>query len=365
VLGRYLNFIAAYIECKERRGIRRGTPVFFKAGIAQEGDVDMNRISPATAHDDILTVPFSFMGVPFSQDAGNSRAVVMGIPFDCGTHPTRIGARYGPNAIREQSGLVRPYQPPFADFNPLDELNVVDFGNVNVVPSVIDVSYERIELAISRVAGAGAIPATMGGDGAVTLPQLRALHKYHPDLALLHIDAHTDTYPGDGNALNDRYNTTTTFTRAAEEGLVDLQNSIHVGPRGTVGQQGVFEHTRDMGYQLIDSDELFKRGFADVLAEIHERLAGRPVYLCFDMDFFDASCAPGVCTPTWGGASAREGLALLRGLKGLNIVAVDIGTVSPPHDIGGMTAFLAGTVMINCLALICSANRGARPAVKA
>lgn len=302
---------------------------------------------------DLLTCPFTFMGVPFSKDASKSQAVIMGIPFDCGTHPTRIGARYGPHAIREQSGLVRPYQPPFADFNPLMRLNVVDCGNIDVTSSIIDEAHDRIERAVSTVVGAGAIPVTMGGDGAVTLPQLRALHQHYPDLVVLHIDAHTDTYPGDGNAIQDRYNTATTFTRAAEEKVVDTENSIHVGPRGTVMQPGVFEHTREHGYQLIDGDELFGRGLEDVLAQIHERLQGRPVYLCFDMDFFDPSCAPGVCTPTWGGASAREGLSLLRGLKGLNFVAFDINTVSPPHDVGGMTAFLAGTVMINCLTLAC------------
>lgn len=302
---------------------------------------------------DLLTCPFTFMGVPFSKDARASQAVVMGIPFDCGTHPTRIGARYGPNAIREQSSLVRPFQPPRSDFNPLQRLNVVDCGNVDVTSSIIDEAHDRIERAVSKVVGAGAIPVTMGGDGAVTLPQLRALHQHHPDLVVLHIDAHTDTYPGDGNGLHERYNTATTFTRAAEEKIVDTRNSVHVGPRGTVMQAGVFEHTRDHGYQLIDGDELFGRGLDNVLAQLHERLQGRPVYLCFDMDFFDPSCAPGVCTPTWGGASAREGLSLLQGLAGLNFVAFDVNTVSPPHDVGGMTAFLAGTVMIQCLTLAC------------
>lgn len=302
---------------------------------------------------ELLTCPFTFMGIPCSTELTASRAAVLGVPFDCGTHPTRIGARYGPNAIREQSGLVRPYQPPLADFNPLERLNAVDCGNVDVTPSIIDEALERIERAVDLVAGTGCVPVTMGGDGAVTLPQLRALHRHHPDLVVLHIDAHTDTYPGHGNALHDRYNTATTFTRAAEEGVVDTENSIHLGTRGTVTRPGVFEFTRGHGYELIDGNELYGRGFDDVLTHVHERLAGRPVYLCFDMDFFDPSCAPGVCTPTWGGATAREGLDLLQGLAGLNFVAFDVNTVSPPHDVGGMTSFLAGTVMIQCLALLC------------
>ncbi len=303
----------------------------------------------------LFDAPGTFMGVPFSRDPRGSKAAILGIPFDCGTHPTRIGARQGPAAIREQSGLVRPFQPPHADFNPLEALKLVDCGDVDVIPSMIEPSFERIEAAVARLAQTGVVPVTMGGDGSVTLPQLRALHRKYPDLVVLHIDAHTDTYPGDGNAVQDRYNTATTFTRAAEEGVVDAAGSIHVGPRGTVSLGGVFEHTRDQGYALIDGAELTRRGFDHVGAELRERFTGKPVYLCFDMDFFDPSCAPGVCTPTWGGATAREGLDFLRSLGGLDYVAFDVNTVSPPHDVGGMTAFLAGTVMIQCLALACQA----------
>ena len=313
----------------------------------------MRQDKEQAAGNGLLSCPFTFMGVPFSTDASQSRAAVLGIPFDCGTHPVRIGARYGPNAIREQSALVRPFQPPHADFNPLDQLQLVDCGNVDLTPSIVEESFERIERAVSGIVGAGAVPVTMGGDGAVTLPQLRALHSHYPDLVVLHIDAHTDTRPGDGNAPHKRYNTSTTFTRAAEEGIVDASNSLHVGPRGTLAEANVFEHTRAQGYELIAGHELYRRGFDEVLAYIHQRLDGRPVYLCFDMDFFDPSCAPGVCTPTWGGATAREGLTLLQGLAGLDFVAVDVNTVSPPHDVGGMTAFLAGTVMLECLILLC------------
>ncbi len=307
----------------------------------------------------LFSGPATFMGVPSVADPqdvrGRSRAAILGVPFDCGTHPMRIGARYGPAAIREQSALVRPYQPPHADFNPLNTLEVVDCGDVEVTPSVIEESFERIEQAVRRLGEADLIPVTMGGDGSVTLPQLRALNAKHPDLVVLHIDAHTDTYPGDGNALHHRYNTATTFTRAAEEGVVDAAGSVHVGPRGTISQPRVFEHTRDQGYELIDGGELYRRGLTEVQGYLGERFTGKPVYLCFDMDFFDPSCAPGVCTPTWGGATAREGLDFLQGLAGLDFVAFDVNTVSPPHDLGGMTAFLAGTVMIQCLALAAAA----------
>jgi len=297
-------------------------------------------------------IPMSYMGVPFSQDPTGSRAAILGIPFDCGTHPTRIGARQGPDAIRMQSSLVRPYHPPDFDFNPLELLNLVDCGNVACVAGEVETALRMIETAVSEICQTGAVPVTMGGDGLVSLPQLRALSKVHNDLVLVHIDAHTDTYPSSGNRTNDLYNTATTFTRAAEEQLIDTTRSFHIGARGTVTVPGVFDYTRKQGYQLIDGDTLNARGIADVLAELHDQIAGRPVYLCFDMDFFDPSCAPGVCTPTFGGASAREGLTLISGLRGLNIVAVDVNTVSPPHDVGGMTAFLAATVMLYGLALV-------------
>ncbi len=297
--------------------------------------------------------PSSFMGIPFSRDLTNSRVAIIGVPFDYGTHPVRIGSRLGPAAIREQSALVRRYEPPHDDYDPIARLGLIDCGDAAVTPGAIIESHERIEAAIFHIVSAGAIPIALGGDGAISLPHMRALHRGHPGLALLHIDAHTDAYPSHSAGERDRYNTATTFTRAAEESLLDLSCSYHVGPRGPVFTDGVFEHTRQKGYRLIPGEDLFARGFQDVLGELHERLAGRPVFLCFDMDFFDPSCAPGVCTPTWGGASAREGLALLKGLAGLRFVGFEVNTVSPPHDVGGMTAFLAATVVHQFLLLAC------------
>ena len=165
------------------------------------------------------------------------------------------------------------------------------------------------------------------------LPLLLATSKFHPKLAVLHLDAHTDTYAGDGNREYMRFNVATTFTRAAEEGVIDAEAYIHVGARGSVADRTVFEHTRSKGYTLIDEDEMFKDGFAVTAAILKDHLGDRSIYVCFDMDFFDPSCAPGVCTLTWEGASAREGLGFLRSLAGLNIVGGDINTVSPPHDL--------------------------------
>jgi agmatinase len=280
--------------------------------------------------DELLhTKPITFMSAPYSHDLSGAKAAVLGVPFDCGIHPFRIGSRQGPTAIRGQSNLVRRYNPELADFDPVERLGLVDRGDVRLTPSRITDAFARIETAAKRIHDAGVVPVTMGGDGSVSLPLLRAAASRYPGTVAVHLDAHTDSY---GYDPNDKY---------------------HIGIRGTTYVQGAFEKTRSLGYNIITLRELFARGFADVLAELHERLKSRPVYLCFDMDVFDPSCAPGVATPSWGGLSAREGIEFLRGLSGLDIIAVDVNTVSPPHDVRNMTAFLAAQVIYETLVLLC------------
>jgi guanidinobutyrase len=304
---------------------------------------------------DPYVTPGTFMGVPSGGDLRNARAAILGVPFDCGFHPTRVGARLGPQAVREASVHVRPYEPPHFDFNPLTELGVVDCGDVRLTSSRVEEAYENIEEAVWRIADREVIPVTIGGDGGVTLPQLRALHRKYPDLAVLHLDAHTDTYPDNGVH---RFTNATTFTRAAEEGVVDVKHSIHIGARGPVSVKNLFEFTRAFGYELIPDMEMRALGLPQVMERARERLGNRPVYLCFDMDFFDPSVAPGVATPTWGGINAQDAYAILERIQGLNLVGIDVNCVSPPHDPTGMTSFLAGLVMLKCLQAVCvSSNK--------
>ena len=303
--------------------------------------------------DDALhTGPVTFMGAPYSLDLAGAKAAVLGIPFDCGIHQFRVGSREGPRSIREQSMLVRPFNSELADFNPLTRLGLVDRGNVELTPSRMVDAFERIEAACKLIHDSGAIPVTMGGDGSVSLPQLRAAGRRYPGLVALHIDAHTDSY---GYVEPDKYNAATQFTHAAEEQLLLASRSYHVGVRGTTYTPGAYTFTRSLGYNIITMRELFQRGFDDVIAELGAALAGRPVYLCFDMDVFDPSCAPGVCSPTWGGFTAREGIDFLRAIAALklDIVAVDVNTVSPAHDVNGMAAFLAAHVMYEGLVMLC------------
>jgi len=294
----------------------------------------------------------TFMDVPRGPDMTGAKAAIIGLPFDCGTHPQRIGSRLGPAAIREQSRLIRPHDLN-SGLDPLAVLGVVDMGDAPVRPGEIEPSFAAIERAIGEIAAAGIVPVSLGGDGAIALPEMRALQRVHRDLVTVHVDAHTDAYPIPG------YNTATAFARAVEEGLVEARGSFQLGMRGSVMVPGVLAHAAALGYNIVTMDALLERGIGEAFADLHRTIGDRPVYLSYDMDFFDPSVAPGVCTPSWGGASAREGLKVLEACGGLNLVGVNINTVSPPHDVGGMSALLAATVALGSLNLIARNHQAA------
>ena len=179
--------------------------------------------------DPLFHAPETFMGVPAGLPGPGCQAAVLGVPFDCGTHPFHIGARQGPTEVRRQSRLIRRYHPMLADLDVLTLMGVVDCGNVVLTPGRIEDALPRIEAAAGRVLEAGAVPVGIGGDGSVSLPLMRAAARRHPGLVALHIDSHTDAYP---YTPEDRFNASTQFTLAAEEGLVDASRSWHVGVRG-------------------------------------------------------------------------------------------------------------------------------------
>lgn len=292
--------------------------------------------------------PLTFLGLPYTHDFAGRRGVLFGLPFDCGIDPTRLGSRLGPNAVRQASTLTATLMN---DASPLllADGAFVDGGNVRMRLGDIHASFDNIQQATAAVLAAGAIPITVGGDGAVSLPQMRAVAATHGPVAALHFDAHTDAWPLAGN---NHFDNTNQFTHAVNEGLVDVPNTIHVGTRGPVNAIRAVDYARSLGYEVIPFEQLRQWGEARLLSHLHDRLGGRKVYLCFDMDFFDPSVAPGVATPTPGGAMPDLGIALLRGLAGLHIVAIDINTTSPLHDPSGATAILAASVLAECMALI-------------
>jgi agmatinase len=293
--------------------------------------------------------PDTFMNLPPGPPGPGCRAAIIGVPFDCGTHPFRVGARQGPAGVRQQSGLVRRYHPSLADVDVLALLNAVDCGDVVLTPGRIEDAMPRIEAAATSILDAGAVPVGIGGDGSVSLPLMRAAGRRHPGLVALHIDSHTDAYE---YTAEQRYTAATQFTHAAEEHAIDAASSWHVGVRGFTYAQGVLPRAQMLGYRVISAEDLLRRGFAQAMAEFRDSAAGRAVYLCWDMDVFDPAVAPGVCTPTWGGLSAREGIELIRTLAGLNIVAMDFNTVSPPQDVNGMAAHLCAHMMMEGMLLL-------------
>lgn len=297
----------------------------------------------------------SFAGLPRTAP-GNVGAAILGLPFDTGTNAFRIGCRQGPDHIRSSFLPDRRYLF-HSDRDFLAMLNAVDLGNLALTPSRVEDAFERIEHAASVIYESGTVPVTLGGDGSVTLPQLRAAHAKFGTLAVIHCDAHTDTsdVPGAG-----RYTTTTTFLRAAEEGLIDPESTYHVGARGTLSAlSGTRTNISGVGHRVLSMDEFLGEGPAAVGERLAAEIGDRPVYVCWDMDFFDPSAAPGVAMPEWGGATAGQGFELLRQFARLRTVSFDLNTVSPPHDPQGMTGNLAGRVILEFLDMLAGSASGA------
>ena len=292
--------------------------------------------------------PLTFLNLPLTTDFAPGDIAVVGLPFDCGNSTTRFGCRLGPNAVRQASILTADLLID-ADPSPFDGRRVIDAGDIDLPIDDIHAAFDSIERGIREIVEAGATPLTLGGDGAVSLPVLRAMHQRYPDLAVLHLDAHTDAYPLAGN---DHFDNSTQFTHALNEGLVDVAHAIHIGTRGPVNAMKTILHARNMGYEVIPFDVMREWGEKHLLEHLHARLEGRPLYLCFDMDVFDPSVAPGVATPTPGGLLPADGIALLRGLARLNIVCADVNTPTPVHDPSGATAGLAAAIATECLALL-------------
>ena len=300
--------------------------------------------------DSVFSSPLTFLNLPLSQDFIKADVAILGIPFDCGRDPTRFGARLGPNAVRHASvltaELMRDSKP-----HPLDSLVAFDAGNVNLLPESIEQAFGQIELAMREILRAECIPITVGGDGAVSLPQMRALNRQHGEFAVLHFDAHTDAWPTDDL---DTYTNANQFTFAASEGLLDMDSAIHIGTRGPVNAVAAIEFAESLGYEVMPFEQVDQLGRQRLLPYLKQRIGDKPVYICYDMDFFDPSVAPGVATPTPGGAMPLEGIELMRGLKGLNIVGIDINTMSPLHDAGGATATLAASLLAESLGVLAS-----------
>ena len=294
----------------------------------------------------------TFMRLPHVTELESVDAAAIGIPFDTGTS-YRSGARFGPEAIRSASALLRPFHTGF-ELDLLEAVSTVDYGDVPVAPGDTEGTFRRVEAALAPVVEAGVFPLVMGGDHSITLAELRALARVRGPLALVQLDSHTDTWEA---YFEQRYFHGTTFKRAVEEGLVDPEASVQAGIRGSLYAASDLDDARDLGFRVIPSEELRSLGAEGFSAAACERAGERPVFLSFDIDFLDPAVAPGTGTPEVAGFSTTEAVALLRSLRGIPLAGCDVVEVSPPYDGAGQpTALAAANVLWELLALRAAAR---------
>lgn len=289
----------------------------------------------------------TFMLLPIAQSAAGLDVALLGIPYDGGVS-YRTGARFGPRAIRDQSSLIRTWNPVLK-VHPFQRLRVADCGDVDVVPISIERTYAQVEKAIDDVVGAGAIPLVAGGDHSVTLPILRSLARRHGRLGLVHFDAHPDTWD---QYFGSRFFHGTPFRRAVEEGLLDPRRMIQVGIRGPVYGPEDFAFHDEHGIEVIRVEAVKEQGLGWVAGRLG-RLRGAPVYCSFDIDAVDPAYAPGTGTPEVGGLTSYEAVALVRALAGMNLIGADVVEVSPLYDgPGQVTALLAANLMFELVSVM-------------
>ena len=281
----------------------------------------------------------SFLRRTYSKDLTGVDLAITGIPFDQAV-TNRPGTRLGPRAIREASAL-QAFDPPYGwGYNPLEEFNIADYGdmafdyaNVPGFPAAL-----QAHMAGILKAGAGAI--TLGGDHYITFPILKAHAEKYGPLSLLQFDAHTDTWVDDDF---DRIDHGTMFYKAVKSGIVDPKTSVQVGIRT--------ENPDTLGVNIIDAREVHERGPAAAVAKIREILGDRPTYVTFDIDALDPAFAPGTGTPVWGGLTSAQASIMLRDLAGINMVGGDVVEVSPPFDTTGATAIAGAHVAMELICL--------------
>jgi agmatinase/guanidinopropionase len=272
---------------------------------------------------------------------------VVGIPYD-GATSYRSGARFGPRGIREQSLLLWGYHNGLA-VAPFRALSVIDFGDLEVVPVDVMDTQRKIESEVGGIISAGPTVISLGGDHSITLPLLRAHAKKYGPLAVIHFDAHPDTW--DCEFGEHKYSHGTSFRRALEEKLIHPSAYVQIGIRGPTNGPDDYADATLLGARMITLDEAMSVGIPAVVNEVRKRVGNRPTYLTLDIDALDPAFAPGTGTPEVGGFSSYQMLQMLRGLKGLNFVGFDLVEVSPPFDHSSITSILAANLVFEFLAL--------------
>ena len=292
--------------------------------------------------------PATFARLPRIDEVARADAAVVGVPFDSGV-TYRPGARFGPSHVRESSRLLRPYNPAL-DLSPFASLQVVDAGDVAVNPFSIDQAISEIERGARGLLERVPHLLTLGGDHTIALPLLRAFAAAHGPVAVIHFDAHLDTWD---TYFGASYTHGTPFRRASEEGLLDRSGCIHVGIRGPLFSDADLGQDSGLGFSVISAPEADDLGVAGMIQRIAGRVGDRPAYVSVDIDVLDPAHAPGTGTPEAGGLTSRELLGVLRSFARINLIGADIVEVAPSYDhaqITGIAAAHVGYELLSALA---------------
>jgi agmatinase len=284
----------------------------------------------------------TFARLPFLKDLEGVRAAFVGIPFDDAT-TFRPGARFGPSGMRQGSRLLRPYNP-FVDAYPFDELNVCDYGDVDVIPGYISDTMKIIEDAIFHVASTKkTIPFTAGGDHSIALPILRTMNRIHGKVNLVHMDSHYDFWD---SYWGKKYTHGTWLRRAREEGL--LNEVVQVGIRGSLYGKEDVSDAKKLGVEYYTTNQVVE-DFQKVVGHVNS-LKGR-TYLSLDIDVTDPSFAPGTGTPEVAGLTSFQVMKLVRSLE-IDFAGMEVVEVSPPYDVSELTSMLGANLIYEGMSVL-------------
>ena len=274
---------------------------------------------------------------------------ILGIPFDGGTS-YRPGARFGPLGVRQAARALRPGYHVELGVAPLEEVQIVDAGDVAVTPYDIAEACTQIQDRVREIIGdRNRRIVSIGGDHTIALPLLRAAAQKHGPVALVHFDAHLDTWD---TYFGAEYTHGTPFRRAVEEGILDTEALSHVGTRGPLYGKKDLEDDRRFGFGIVTSSDIYYQGVREVVDKLRQRLGNRPVYVSIDIDVLDPAHAPGTGTPEAGGMTSRELLEILRGFRGLNLIGADVVEVAPAYDHAEITSVAAAHVAYDLVSLL-------------
>jgi agmatinase len=290
--------------------------------------------------------PATFARLPRIDQVERADVAVLGVPFDSGTS-FRPGARFGPEAVRAGSKLLRPYHLGL-EVEPWTTLQLADAGDIAINPFDIVEAVSQIEDAANALYGKANHIVSIGGDHTVALPLLRAAHARHGPVAVVHFDAHLDTWD---TYFGARYTHGTPFRRASEEGLLALDHCAHVGIRNSVYALADFDDDRRLGFATVSTLDVARRGVDEAIDRVRDRVGDRPVYISIDIDVLDPAHAPGTGTPEPGGLTTRELQMILHGLADLELIGADVVEVSPAYDHAQLTALAAANVIYDLLGM--------------